>query len=39
MSGDKIALSTRERQAQQKRKQILTASMTLFEKNVSKTLQ
>ena len=32
MSGDKIALSTRERQAQQKRKQILTASMTLFEK-------
>lgn len=32
MSGDKIVLSTRERQAQQKRKQILTASMTLFEK-------
>ena len=32
MSGDKIALSTRERQAQQKRKQILTASITLFEK-------
>ena len=32
MSGDKIVLSTRERQAQQKRKQILTTSMTLFEK-------